>query len=222
MNLYIDGDLMIHRCVWNNNENGFKKKAIDLLEDVVHETQADNGKLAIRGANNFRKDLFPDYKVNRKRNEDPKIKEMFSMAYKYLTNEMEAIPAEGQEADDLLAIWQTEEPGIIVSIDKDMLQVPGLHFNNARWEYITVSEEEANYNLHKQILMGDSSDNIKGLTGVGPKRAESLLKGRGADLRKKVCKAWKDQYGKGWEEALQLTTDLVYLRRKPEDRYLIV
>jgi len=222
MNIYIDGDLIVHRCLWNNNEAGFKKKTLTLIDDIINEIQPVNGKLAVRGSNNFRKNLFPQYKLNRKQETDPEKIKLFNMAYQYLVEEMEAIEAEGQEADDLLAIWNTEEPGIIVSIDKDMLQVPGTHFNNTKWKYITVDEEEANYNLHKQLLMGDSSDNIKGLPGVGPKGAEALLKGRGADLRKKVCKAWKDQYGKGWEEELQLTTDLVYLRRKPDDRYLIV
>lgn len=222
MNVYIDGDLMIHRCVWNNDIQGMKDKAIDLLEDIMHETQAENGKIAIGGANNFRKAIYPEYKANRKKNEDPEVKEMFSQAYKFFSEELEAVSAVGQEADDLLAIWQTENPGIIVSIDKDMLQVPGTHFNNAKWEYTEMKEEECNYLLHKQILTGDSSDNIKGLPGIGPKKAEGMLEGRGKDLKKAVCKAYKEIIGKGWEEEVQLNTDLVYLRRKFDDRYLIV
>jgi len=222
MNVYIDGDLMIHRCVWNNDIQGMKDKAIDLLEDIMHETQAENGKIAVGGANNFRKAIYPEYKANRKKDEDPERKEMFSAAYKFFAEELGSVAAVGQEADDLLAIWHTEEPGIIVSIDKDMLQVPGMHFNNARWEYTKMEEAESNYLLHKQILMGDSSDNIKGLPGIGPKKAEAMLEGRGKDLRKAVCKAYKELIGKGWEEELQLNTDLIYLRRKFDDRYLIV
>ena len=221
-NVYIDGDLLIHRCAWNNTINGLKKKALDLIDDIMHETQATNGKIAIGGKDNFRKTLYPEYKANRKKEQDPEVKELFSEGYKFLIEELEAIPATGQEADDLLAIWCTEEPGIIVSIDKDMLQVPGMHFNNAKWEYKTMEEEECNYLLHKQILTGDSSDNIKGLPGIGPKKAEAILSGRGKDLRKTVCKAWKENYGKGWEDDLQLNTDLIYLRRKFDDRYLIV
>ena len=222
MNVYIDGDLLVHRCAWGNDIVGFKEKALNLIDSIMHETMAENGKIAISGKGNFRREIFPDYKANRKKEEDPEVKELFSKAYEFLREELEAIPAIGQEADDLLAIWQTEDPGIIVSIDKDMLQVPGTHFNNKDWKYIEVTEEEANYNLHKQILMGDTSDNIKGLPRVGPKKAESLLSGRGKDIKKATIKAWKDIYGKGWEEELQLTTDLIYLRRKENDRYLIL
>lgn len=222
MNVYIDGDLMIHRCVWNNDVDGMKVKIIDLLEDIMAETQATNGKVAIGGSNNFRKEIYPEYKANRKKQEDPEMKELFNEGYKFLLKELDAVKAEGQEADDLLAIWQTEEPGIIVSIDKDMLQVPGKHFNNAKWEYKEITEAEANYLLHKQILSGDSSDNIKGIPGIGPKKAEALISGRGKDLRKSVCNAYKAHFGNGWEEIVQLNTDLVYLRRKENDRYLIV
>ena len=230
MNVYIDGDILVHRCVWNSDKSGTyndltqaKEKVLNLVDTVMHETLAENGKIAISGKGNFRRDIFPDYKANRKKEEDPEVKELFSGTYKFLEEELEAVPAVGQEADDLLAIWQTEEPGIIVSIDKDMLQVPGTHFRMLKkWKYEEVNEEEANFLLHKQILMGDTADNIKGLPGIGPKRAEALLKGRGKDLKKATIKAWKDIYGKGWEEELQLTTDLVYLRRKENDRYLIL
>ena len=104
-----------------------------------------------------------------------------------------------------------------------MLQVPGTHFRMLKeWKYEEVNEEQANFLLHKQILMGDTADNIKGLPGIGPKKAEALLQGRGKDLKKATIKAWRDIYGKGWEEELQLTTDLIYLRRKENDRYLIL
>jgi len=222
MNVYIDGDLLVHRCAWGNDIVGFKEKALNLIDDIMHETMAENGKIAVSGKGNFRREIFPDYKANRKKEEDPEIKELFSKAYEFLREELDAVPAVGQEADDLLAIWQTEDPGIIVSIDKDMLQVPGMHFNNKDWRYIEVTEEEAKYNLHKQILMGDTSDNIKGLPKIGPKKAEALLSGKGKDPQKATIKAWKDIYGKGWEEELQLTTDLIYLRRKENDRYLIL
>jgi 5'-3' exonuclease len=222
MNVYIDGDLLVHRCAWGNDIIGFKEKVLDHIDSLMYETMAENGKIAISGKGNFRRDLFPDYKANRKKDEDPERVKLFADAYEFLREELEAVPAIGQEADDLLATWQTEDPGIIISIDKDMLQVPGTHFNNKDWQYIEVTEDEANYNLHKQILMGDPSDNIKGLPRIGAKKAEALLHGRGKDIKKATIKAWKDIYGKGWEEELQLTTDLIYLRRKENDRYLIL
>ena len=230
MNVYIDGDILVHRCVWNSDKRGtyhditkVKEKTLNLIDTIMHETMADNGKIAISGKGNFRRDIFPDYKANRKKEEDPEVKELFSGAYKFLEEELDGVPAVGQEADDLLAIWQTEDPGIIVSIDKDMLQVPGTHFRMLKeWKYEEVNEEQANFLLHKQILMGDTADNIKGLPGIGPKKAEALLQGRGKDIKKATIKAWRDIYGKGWEKELQLTTDLIYLRRKENDRYLIL
>jgi hypothetical protein len=83
----------------------------------------------------------------------------------------------GQEADDSLAQEQTEkgDKTVIVSIDKDMLQVPGWHYNfvTRNLQYVTMFG--GFYNFCVQMLMGDKVDNIIGLKQVGIKTAQKIL-----------------------------------------------
>ena len=83
----------------------------------------------------------------------------------------------GQEADDSLAQEQTEkrDKTVIVSIDKDMLQVPGWHYNfvNRTMQKLTFFEGFRNFCV--QMLMGDKVDNIIGLHRVGIKTAQKIV-----------------------------------------------
>ena len=83
----------------------------------------------------------------------------------------------GQEADDSLAQEQTEQGDktVIVSIDKDMLQVPGWHYNfvNRTMQKLTFFEGFRNFCV--QMLMGDKVDNIIGLHRVGIKTAQKIV-----------------------------------------------
>lgn len=75
---------------------------------------------------------------------------------------------------------------IICGIDKDLLQIPGKHY---QWPiirkgkivrqamYHDIDEETGWRNLFTQALTGDTSDNIKGIHGIGPKKAEKILSG---------------------------------------------
>ena len=79
----------------------------------------------------------------------------------------------------------TESPeSIIAHLDKDINLIPGKHYN---WEltrlgkvvrearHYTITDEEALRNFYTQLLTGDVTDNIKGVPGIGPKKAEKLL-----------------------------------------------
>lgn len=71
-----------------------------------------------------------------------------------------------------------EEP-IICSLDKDLLQVPGRHYNFVKAEFKTISPIEGRFNFYWQFIMGDVSDNIFGFDGkarqVVPKFLESTV-----------------------------------------------
>lgn len=112
----------------------------------------------------------------------------------YLHGKYECYTHEGLEADDLLAIELTKNPdnAIIISIDKDLLQVPGHHY---MFEYGNV----ASFGPHKvegygklwldgtklrgygdkfffaQCIMGDPVDSIIGIPKKGPAAAYKLL-----------------------------------------------
>mgnify|MGYP003114164935 FL=1 len=74
-------------------------------------------------------------------------------------------------------LWQTRFEKILVSTDKDLLQIPGLHYNpNKPDEGITeVTEEDGEYNHLFQTLTGDLVDGYSGCPGVGPKTALRIL-----------------------------------------------
>lgn len=101
--------------------------------------------------------------------------------------------AEGLEGDDLLGIFQDDNT-IIASIDKDMRMIPGLHYNFDQDRIFRVSDP-GNLKLYRgnskvrarkivgggfkwfcaQMLIGDTSDGIPGLKGIGPVSAYKYL-----------------------------------------------
>ncbi len=225
-NSYIDGDLLLHRCVWNNDFMGFQTKFNEVITDIIWNTGTNNNLLFIQGKNNFRYQVYPEYKGHRRKKEEDmtdeeKAKaELLDQGREWLTSEWDAVSSEGAEADDYIAVVQSQVPGIIVSIDKDMKQVPGQFYDNTKGLRYEVNHDEAELLLHSQMLTGDSTDNIKGLTRVGPKTAEKMLKGvPTSGLLDAVRKVWKEKGGSNWEDDLQVCTDLVYLWRCHEDRY---
>jgi DNA polymerase-1 len=68
-------------------------------------------------------------------------------------------------------------------MDKDMKTIPGKFFRispSGNHEMLEITKEEANYYFLTQALTGDSSDGYPGCPGIGPKKAEELLKKHGA------------------------------------------
>ena len=78
------------------------------------------------------------------------------------------------EADDVLSMLQREET-FIYSKDKDLLQIPGTHFNIKESSLYEISEESAFRSLCYQMLVGDTTDNISGVPGIGPKKASDII-----------------------------------------------
>ena len=145
----------------------------------------------------FRKELEPSYKANRKRN-----KYVDYIRQDYIMNGF-VKHSETLEADDLISI-RANEIGIgkcvVVSMDKDLKQIGGYYWSyyQQKWKnhlgefeqdpetgiYIKeykqkeielISERKANYLLWKQMLTGDTSDNIKGLYRIGEVKAKKIL-----------------------------------------------
>jgi DNA polymerase-1 len=108
----------------------------------------------------------------------------------------------GLEADDVMGILATK-PGkhkrIIISQDKDMKTIPGFVMREGGVMHIT--EEQADYWHMYQTLVGDTSDGFKGCPGIGPKKAEVLLKD--AKDRWGVVKSTYVKQGSTEDDALQ-------------------
>ncbi len=115
------------------------------------------------------------YKGSRK---DVKRPVHYHALREYLCNTYDIIMCTGKEADDGLAQeqYKLNPNSVIVSIDKDLLQVPGWHYNFRKNEYYCITEFQGAYNLYTQVLTGDNADNIPGLSGVGPITAKKILK----------------------------------------------
>ena len=90
------------------------------------------------------------------------------MAYvfQYVKERYQTLFFEDLEADDILSMLQREE-SFIFSHDKDLLQVPGWHWDMDRYELKFITEEQGFVSLLSQILTGDATDNFGGLAGFG-------------------------------------------------------
>jgi len=68
-----------------------------------------------------------------------------------------------------------KEPCIICSIDKDLLQVAGEHYNFVTGNFSTISPRQGMLNFYYQMIMGDSSDNIFGFDGKARQKVPKFL-----------------------------------------------
>ena len=166
-------------------ERGWQKamrQNIDrMVKNIRRDVGTDNLMIAVKGHGNFRNDIYPEYKANRPTMSDAR-KEALNYGHDYMVKKHDAVMADGMEADDLVSIWSAEcrdadKDYVVAGIDKDLLQIPGNHYNFVKQTHQFVDYDTAHHNLMVQCLTGDSTDNIPGIKGVGPKKAEKFLHG---------------------------------------------
>ncbi len=170
------------------------------LPDKEHEEQ------------NFRMAMYPEYKANRRDLDKP---EHFDAVVSYFKAHSNVVLVAGMEADDALGIASTQlgDEGIIVTIDKDLDTVPGYHYNPITRKEYYVAEEEAKHYFYNQVITGDASDNIIGIKGIGPVKADKVLAGCSSevDMWSKVLETYRI-YGRPESDAL-LNARLLHLLR---------
>ena len=128
------------------------------------------------------------------------------------------------ESEDAVAIaheWLVSEgkKAIIARIDKDLAQVPGVHYNYFRDEMSVIDSQTALVNFYTQLLIGDATDSITGLPGVGKKTAEKLLHydQTGDDMMTTVAVEYKRR-GFPYQYLLEQAR-LLYILRAIDDVY---
>ena len=152
------------------------------------------------GSSSYRRDILPDYKQNRKdkyatQTEEEKIAfeeffEEYQATLELLETTMPLLRFDGVEADDVAAhlvkykdkynlgnVW-------LISSDRDWDLL--IQESVSRFSYVNRKEVKLeNWHDHYEVtpeqyislkcLTGDKGDNVPGITGIGPKRAASLI-----------------------------------------------
>ena len=153
-----------------------------------------------QGSSSYRKAIYPDYKQNRKDKYDQQTEaeklefelffEDFAKTIELIGEKYPVLRFQGVEADDIAAYIVSKKRKLpidqiwLMSSDKDwdLLIKPGV----SRFSYVTRKETtwenwsdhytfEPEQYVHVKCLMGDSGDNVPGVAGVGPKRAQQLV-----------------------------------------------
>jgi hypothetical protein len=165
---------------------------VDAVEGYLAESDQDVTEVAVylSGSTNFRNgiatipgkftkdgDPITGYKANRKDSAKPY---WYKRIRDYMVEVWGAVIFEGIEADDALAIaqWAEDEEApqtIIATVDKDLRNVPGWHYNILHQQDEHISFKDAQVNFYRQLLTGDSVDNIPGCYRVPKKRVLSAV-----------------------------------------------
>lgn len=141
------------------------------MRELLEATGSNSYVGFLSGTVNFRKTVNPDYKAHRKDKEPPTH---LQACRGYLSTEWNCRVSDGIEADDELGIHQNDKT-ILCSLDKDLQQIPGKHFNWVSQELTEVSVEQGTKFFWKQMLIGDVADNLRGVDRIGKVKAAKLI-----------------------------------------------
>ncbi|MGM9517485.1 MAG: DNA polymerase I [Acidaminococcus sp.] len=200
--LLIDGSSLLHRAFFAlpplTNKAGVNTGAVyglcNMLLKLLQEIQPKYMLVAFdKSRKSFRTEKFADYKGQRKAT-PPELKEQFPLSIELLqTMGIPTLELDNYEADDIIGTLSAAAPEDvdvkIVTGDRDEFQLIKSNvevlFTKKGISNIAVYDEKAfgeEYQglVPKQIidlkgLMGDTSDNIPGVPGVGPKTALKLI-----------------------------------------------
>lgn len=179
---------------------------------------------ATKGGYRYKAATMRPYKGSRKAKRPEHYDTMRKYLVEYWGAEVvdEDLPEdERREADDACGSlqWQhADKSTCLVAIDKDLLQLPGWHYHPVKDEFHMRTLNQADLWFWKQMMTGDTVDNIPGLKGVGEKSAEKVIEGC-ARKKNRVRKAVEDMYKKEfsgkWKEAMDEMATLLFIHREP-------
>ena len=179
----------------------------------------------------FRKAIYPEYKANRSAPPEELIPQFGLIREATRAFNLPCIEIEGFEADDIIATYarQAEAVGAeatIISSDKDLMQLvtSTVHmYDGMKDKQISIPEVIEKWGvppekmIDLQALTGDSTDNVPGIPGIGPKTAAQLLTEYG-DLDTLMARAHEIKQEKRREnilaarELVKISKQLVTLR----------
>lgn len=195
----MDGSAFIYRGFFANKNmqrsDGFPTNALVVVTRVLLRILRDERPahfLFVKDGKgkNFRHDLYPLYKANRDATPEDLVRQMDPILRMVRALGIPVEVSDGCEADDciasLAARFSAQRPVVIVSGDKDLKQCLGP--NVYMWDpapkeekLLTAAAFTAESGLRPdqwadvQALVGDTSDNIPGVPGIGPKTAQKIF-----------------------------------------------
>lgn len=199
--LYVmDGNAFLFRGYFANSSmsrsDGFPTGALFIVGRVLlkllREEHPRHFAFVLDGhGRHFRHDIFPDYKANRPTPPEELLAQVDPLKRMVQALGMKVIVSEGCEADDCIASLARSQresrPVVIIGVDKDLRQC--LAPDVVMWDpssreekLITLESFREETGLEPgqwpdvQALIGDSSDNVPGVRGIGEKTAEKLFR----------------------------------------------
>ena len=197
--ILVDGSAFLFRAYFSTisqnltNDSGFPTGAMfGVINAIKHlQRKYQNAKIIMifdAKGSNFRHEIFPEYKANRRSAEDDLVVQIEPLYEIIRAMGFHFLCEKGVEADDVIATLaklanKNDVETIIASGDKDLYQLVGGNIKQLDMKGKLYSEDEVeekmgvkpNQILDLLALTGDASDNIPGVPSVGPKTASKWL-----------------------------------------------
>ncbi|MBV6395362.1 MAG: DNA polymerase I [Anaerolineales bacterium] len=198
---------------------GFARELMRILEQEKPEYLA----IAFDTGKTFRDKLFPEYKATRAKMPDDLREQISHIREMVDAFNIPRLEVEGFEADDILGTVAKQATGRglgvkIITGDRDLLQLVGertaVYLAGDDQTYITDADVVRKLGVRPEqvvdykAIVGDASDNIPGVKGVGEKTAVGLLEKFGT---LDSIYAHLDEVEKRWKAKLEESKDTAYL-----------
>ena len=233
----LDLDRIEHRIIPEPIEfclSTVKRMVANIVKDSGHETYT----LVLTGKDNFRAKAatIQEYKGNR----DAAKPVHYANIREYMIAVLNTIVIDGEEADDFLSYRAVSHGETIATIDKDLDNTEGWHYNWQQKHGYYVSEREADQHFWKQMLSGDAVDNIPGLYRLTGTKCSAGMKAEVEscydyrEMRQCVIETYQRCFEKlahkmgvsyiEEDELLDMLTEigtLLWMRREPDELWSI-
>jgi 5'-3' exonuclease len=189
----IDGDIFAYEAAagaekpidWGDGlwtlhafEDEAQQRMTSRIEALAESVGADRIIVALSDKENWRYGVLPTYKSNRIGIRRPML---LGPLKEHLKETYEVFIRPTMEADDVLGILSTwsnlKGRKIIITKDKDLQTIPGLHYLSHKEELgvFEVTQEQADHMHLLQAITGDTTDGYAGCPGIGPETAKKIL-----------------------------------------------
>lgn len=218
------------------SENSIENGIYSFLDTITKKTGSNKyvGFIGKHNTKGMRYDMYADYKANHTAKKEDWYEEYSPVIRKIMVDKFQFQELDWLEADDACSVvakycraMNDKLPSpiidyVVCSPDKDLKQIPGEHYDYKKSKSEFMLEEDAITCLWRQVFIGDSGDNIKGIPGFGPKSWDKFYDKFGQKPDQFWASvAWRIYTAKlGRDEGVEqffLNYNLVKLREKPHE-----